>query len=236
MQFYNTFKVGIFFIALLAGLSIFSKSKKPTGSFYEAEYYYVLANSGLPIREKPSPKAAKLYKIPYNTKIKVDKFTGVENTFQGLKNYWAKVTYNGRTGYLFSGFLSRLKGPKYNLRSLKRYAFDTFKQIENTVIKKDAGDHKQQITIFENNISLSITEGFETYGETLFLPGFTYQEAFLIGINLDSRYSKFSYKPDSDQEYFQCFYDPDECIEMGDCLTVATKNSGGIYISIAAGC
>ncbi|MES0492047.1 MAG: SH3 domain-containing protein [Leptospirales bacterium] len=244
MQFVNWCKGGIVLLALLGGLSIFSTEKKPSNSFYEADYYYVLAHSGLSLREQPSSDSLKLKKIPYNTKIVVEKFTDVKNTFQGIKNRWARVRYNGTTGFVFSGFLSRLKGPRYNIRSLQLYAFETFKQIEKTVLTEEGGTAEKQgkfysakkVTKFEKNITFITYFDYENGGEDLYLPNFTFQEAFLIGINLDSRYKKFSYKPDSDNSYWQCFIDSDGCVEKGDCLQLDRSSTGQIFVSISWWC
>ncbi len=221
----------------------------PDKSFYQSSQYFVLAHSGLSVRKQPDSKSEKRGLLPYNATVQVLEFTKVKSTFQGLENYWAKVNFEGKTGYIFSGFLSRLKGPKYDIRSIKDYAFATFRQTEKTHVIEEGGTEerqsdaylKQLITKFEKNIILSEYTGYESFGERLYLPDYTFQEAFLIGVNMDSRYKDFEFKLESDEywkdHYYQCIYGaPDGCVDQGDCLHIETDQEMGLYVAIGGGC
>jgi len=84
-----------------------------TFSFLSAQNFrYVLAPSGLNLRETASTGSAKVTKVPYGGKVKLieESYTGdllVDNIPGGM----AQVSYQGQTGYIFDGYLSQFPAP-----------------------------------------------------------------------------------------------------------------------------
>jgi tetratricopeptide (TPR) repeat protein len=66
---------------------------------------YVRSGNGLVLRTGPSTKSAKLTVIPDGTEIMVLVETDKEETFNGKKGKWLKVSYNIVVGYVFGGFV-----------------------------------------------------------------------------------------------------------------------------------
>lgn len=65
---------------------------------YEPGDYFIWAG-GTNVREKPNTKAKSLGKLDYGTGVKV----------KSIENGWAKVTYKGKTGYIYSSCWSYVK-------------------------------------------------------------------------------------------------------------------------------
>lgn len=73
--------------------------------------YYVLSKNGLNLRKSPSDKSEVLNVVPYNTKIKIlENNSSKKFKVNGFSGTYVKVKYNGIEGYIFSGFLSNLRG------------------------------------------------------------------------------------------------------------------------------
>ncbi|MCB1189712.1 MAG: SH3 domain-containing protein [Leptospiraceae bacterium] len=65
----------------------------------------VNAKSGLVMRERPGQNYKKIAIIPYDSKVMILDHTGPNDEFEGIKGSWVKVDYNGKQGWVFSGFL-----------------------------------------------------------------------------------------------------------------------------------
>ncbi|MFK7948522.1 MAG: SH3 domain-containing protein [Saprospiraceae bacterium] len=81
-----------------------------------SENFYVMATSGLKLREKPNGE--KIMTIPYRAEVErlgTKTFGALEvNELKGfkIKGEWVKVHYKGKDGYVFNGFLTKYKMPK----------------------------------------------------------------------------------------------------------------------------
>lgn len=125
-------------------LSLFAFQPAGAIGFYQpGDTLYIWAVSGLTLRKEASLKAAKLATIPYGTlvvaqnysgdnKVEVEAvpgFTHTQGTFPPvtLKGSFAKVIFQGDTGYVFDGYLSRLPALKYsNHKQEKKPFFEEF--------------------------------------------------------------------------------------------------------------
>ena len=78
-----------------------------TSSFVFNHFMRVTAASGVNLRAAPSSKAAKLLTIPYGTEILAGADDGnlPWETIEGKYTNWWRVSYAGKTGYVFGGFL-----------------------------------------------------------------------------------------------------------------------------------
>lgn len=72
------------------------------------DYYSVIANPGLQMRNRPSLEGERVMLIPFGEKIKVLRKTDLPMKAEGLDGFWYLVEYEGKQGYVFSGFLSRI--------------------------------------------------------------------------------------------------------------------------------
>lgn len=90
------------------------------------EPFTVMALSGLNLREKPN--GDKLVTIPYRAEVeRVGTQTYGAMKVQEIKGYdvkgdWVKVRYKGKEGYVFSGFLTKLKMPE----QVKEYDYEKY--------------------------------------------------------------------------------------------------------------
>ena len=84
---------------------------------------YVVANSGLRLREKADATSAILATIPFGDSLKTDgnnlnyydlveKKSKLLFKFEDIEGYWQKVVYKGKKGYAFTGFLSEFYKPQ----------------------------------------------------------------------------------------------------------------------------
>ncbi|HNX58316.1 MAG TPA: SH3 domain-containing protein [Spirochaetota bacterium] len=67
---------------------------------------YVVAPNGLNIRKKPALSAGKIVLIPYLDKIEVIDKTDTFSDVDGVLDYWLKVRYGNKSGYIFGGYVS----------------------------------------------------------------------------------------------------------------------------------
>ena len=129
---------------------------------------YVIAASGLSLREYNNLKSQKLAVMPYGTKVEVVTLEA-NNTMnvRGIKGGMHQVLYNNKTGFAFSGYLSDLFPPEPGANP-KMYIAD----LQNT------------------HPTASITElvggtaSKPTSTETLLIPTTKWHEAYLIAQKL----------------------------------------------------
>ena len=88
-----------FFILLAFALSVFAQETKPD--------LYVIAKSGLKLREAASLTATPIQTVTFGEKVKwISTDYKKPVTVEGIKGYMAKVSYAGKIGYMFDGFLA----------------------------------------------------------------------------------------------------------------------------------
>ncbi len=88
----------------------------------EPQFLYVIAPSGLSLREYNNLQSEKLARMPYGTKVKV--LTKEENatmTVGGIKGGMHEVEFNHKKGFAFNGYLSKYFPPDRDI-TVKGYA------------------------------------------------------------------------------------------------------------------
>ena len=167
---------------------------------------YVWAASGLSLRREANLNAEKLLSIPYGTPVVVrnDKFTNVADDVRieaapgyimndsvsaavYLTGRFAKVTYQGKTGYLFDGYLSKLPPMQYqtqkhrdgtiekNFEDFSTYAKRTFGILEEF---RDSASYSR---IYKNGMTeICYYPGEEENDVWVTLPNLGWEEVFLI--------------------------------------------------------
>jgi len=82
-------------------LSLCSKSR---GKIFKKGY--VIAKSGLLLREGPGLKSRPFQKISFTSEVDVIANSEVIEIINNLKGSWLKITYKGKTGYIFSRYIA----------------------------------------------------------------------------------------------------------------------------------
>lgn len=130
------------------------------------ETYYVLASSGLRMRNEPSLKSEKLDVVAYGEKVQIDLNDVSEQSVvsNGLKGQMVKTYYKDQEGYMFKGYLSSIPVPEEK-QSIAEYAHQLNKK----------------------GFSAKFDSVEEELGaeDILSIPALNLQEAFLIGQRLD---------------------------------------------------
>ena len=177
---------------------------------HSSDSLYVWALSGLNMRATPDLKGKKIMTIPFGKKVKVEHFYGKELTIQVIKPYvngktnydgfkmkgfWSKVSYQNKSGYVFSGYLSALPLVEVELKEtkngnqklvskedIKQWAEQNF-GILNTIERYDSlNEHRMKRHIYANGIVI-IEESGKCHGQKIIIPNVTYNEIFLL-VNL----------------------------------------------------
>ncbi|MFT6150033.1 MAG: hypothetical protein ACJAUH_002730 [Saprospiraceae bacterium] len=135
--------------------------------------YYVLAASGLRMREGTSLDSEKMNVAEYGKKVNVIIDPQSESILvSGIKGRMLETSYNDKKGYMFGGYLSSIPVPKKS-QNMKNYA----KQLQQkgydaTYEYQDEKDDEEA--------------GFVYMREIMTIPAKSFQEAFLIGKQLNS--------------------------------------------------
>lgn len=85
------------------------------------QFYYeigdtltITAKSGLNMRDSASIISNKLSKIQFGEKVIAKNLPKNRDEFDGITGSWIEIEYNGEKGYVFSGFVTKAKIPKYD--------------------------------------------------------------------------------------------------------------------------
>ena len=85
-----------------------SKPDTQTTNSDTKTYKYVIAKSGLKLREATDTKSKVLTTIPFNTQVEVIGEQEGEEVTKGKPTTWFQITYEGIEGFAYGGFLSDL--------------------------------------------------------------------------------------------------------------------------------
>ena len=111
---------------LLLLISLASLSSSAIDVYSEGDELFVLATSGLRMREAPI-NGSSVTTIPYGEEVKILKIEAYDlreefrRTYDGISVTWPKVEYKGKVGYVFDGFLCRLPAPKLENTEFYQY-------------------------------------------------------------------------------------------------------------------
>lgn len=167
---------------------------------------YVWAASGLSLRREASLSAEKMLSIPYGTPIiaQSDKFTNVADDIRVeaapgytmndsvsaavyLTGRFAKVTYQGKTGYLFDGYLSKWPPMRYETIKYRdgtsRRAFEDFSAYARRTfgVLHEWQDSASYSYIYKNGVTeIRNFLAEEDLEDRVVLPSFSWEEVFLI--------------------------------------------------------
>lgn len=132
------------------------------------QFLYVTAPSGLSLREFNNLNSERMAKMAYGTKIKVIKAEKKATmTVAGIKGSMHEVEFNHKTGFAFTGYLSKFFPPERDI-SAKGYAADLKVLFPKVSFTESTGG----------------TVSAPTSTETLMLPTTAWHEAFFVGQRL----------------------------------------------------
>lgn len=213
--------------------------------------YYILAPSGISLREKPNLKSKKIEVIPYNHKITIIEVTNYKTTISGISSKWIKTVYKNKIGYIFAGFLSRCKGPKLNSKSLKDYILYNYGKLPKAVLKhsKSSRDSEgfleEKKYIINDNITYTEFTAYESTGSRINFKNSSFQEVFLLMICLDTRYKNktMKFREGYSSRKIIVEYATKELEELSECIlhffdmvTIYQEKDGSITIKTPIGC
>lgn len=170
-------------VLFLLSLSVIAK---PVVSYKVGDNLYVLAKSGLNLRDKPSKNGRFLQTVAFGTIARVRQMTDKEYDVDGIPGYWVKVMADDREGYLFDGYLSSYPPPVSELPSKSN---PTLKQYADKYLPKGT-------KVTESTDDTMVTTS------TLTLPLARMEEAYLLGICFIYNFDKYKYPRKSDKVKF----------------------------------
>ncbi len=168
---------------------------------------YVWAGNGLNLRAAPHTSAKIIGKIPFtdfvicqSSKTEVDYLKQAEyvadkvtispekTNILDLHGNWAKVIFDGKTGYVFDAYLSKLS--PVALPEQERSLLDFFATIEQPtyILKKEALDEfGEDKILFSNGAYMKQCYYPAGFSYRIMIPDFTKEEAFLLIRYIDDK-------------------------------------------------
>lgn len=89
----------------------------------------VIAPSGVNLRDSSAAAADKIAVIPFGQVVIAQSHYEGRDEFENRKGSWMRVKYGDREGYLFSGFLTRMRVPAFNTDELDCYYLTWFERF-----------------------------------------------------------------------------------------------------------
>lgn len=129
-------------IFLLLAATLYSADIYAIGYYSWSDTLNVFALSGLRLRDKPG--GAVIATAPYGSKITMQEQQPNDrrDTIENIPGHWAKAVWQGKEGYVFDGFLSRLPAPDAGLNTLEAYCDRFFRFREDPPVSDvEAEDH-----------------------------------------------------------------------------------------------
>jgi len=226
-----------FYLKLLFALlftSVVVLAQKSFSDLYKpGDKLYVYSREGLSLREEADPKGKLILVASYGDEVTVvaDSKPRIAFTSSNIPGAWVKVKYHDLSGYLFNGFLSRLKPmpvttPDTELEAFKMYLKDQFKLQKETKTPPASMYVEYDKLELANGVSYEhkIYEGGASITTKFPVTSFTFQEVFLL--------ARIAYP-----EFFtekKCDYKVDqmEC-ELNESTSLALKKDGDFFVVLS---
>jgi hypothetical protein len=157
--------------------------------FSPLEYYNVTANAGLNLRATPgNGTVLKTLQLGDRVEILEDLDSlGYAQTIDYVPGNWIKVSHNGTTGYVFSGYLSRLPAP------LNANEYSTYLSVSQSFRN-----------YLQNNFTVEATN-YNIIGSTIGEVE-EYYEGGAILKKVDTEYDSFIYSQIPDTQIFEIYH------------------------------
>lgn len=207
------------------------------------EHLYVYAVTGLKLREKPNTRSEIKDTIPYGKKVRIlDYNTGIRDTIiSGLKGKFIKAKYKDLEGWLFSGYLSKIKPPSLADRWLTFYDYleEKHKRKGSETIVKVPSIHDTSYLKTGRFQKYSDDIEFYDFGEDcaheerMVFKECSVQEGFLFLTTFHLQYRNVSLGvpgiKDCEKEYCETEIEPNTEYQYNRMLSVKKDSSGNIF-------
>lgn len=171
----------------------FSLNLSAIGTYTTTDELYVLAPSGLKLRSTPDGDNV-LTNVPYGTKVKPLENRNTSTPVKvvdGITGYWAKVSFGGKTGYVFDGYLSFMPAPAAEVKNLLDYCTKAFKKETDKLLTSFSGcfgpdsddmgsSHVQLFSLNKRRVVYTEYSGYESFQETIVIDNISMEEAFAL--------------------------------------------------------
>ncbi|HAS44380.1 MAG TPA: hypothetical protein DCS93_28135 [Microscillaceae bacterium] len=202
--------------ALFCACITFALHATPNHSKSNAvKYYYVLAPSGLNLRQTASTSSKKIARLPYGAQVNY--LAGVPSQMimvDNIKGGMAKVSYQGKVGYVFEGYLSKFVAPKKYIE-VKKYA---------QILRKSG----LQVMTETGNKDY---DGYQQFNNAIHIPTQSWTEAFIVAKQLFGIPAKLHF-PDRGSAVKQKIDNPDKKSYAWTDQMVVNRTSNGQLKSI----
>ena len=149
----------------------------------------VIAFSGLKLRTSPNMNGKVITVIPFGESVEIQEKQDSSVTIEWLEGTWAKVDFEGQTGYVLDAFLTHLPLPMndYELSQgdydisfpLLSWVEHNFKMVSKTDTIENY-NHDKIVQHFENGITVSRKEGQHAFEVKVRIPGIRLGDAYNI--------------------------------------------------------
>lgn len=112
--------------------------------FRVGETATVFSVNGLKLRAKPDIKSDSVALLRYGEKVKITEITYQTSVIDHRLGRWLEVSYTGKTGYLFTGYLTKLPLPKINWKKHNCIDEISFSQWITQIQKNDTVIHESE--------------------------------------------------------------------------------------------
>ncbi len=161
---------------------------------------FAYAATGLKLRSGPSMDSEMITKIKYGDSVIVinDETKTKTLKIDGLKGAFVKVRYNDTIGFVYSGYLSHFKAPKFTERwiEINDYLIQTYGKQSKKTLKREP--HPYDSTKLYFGLQFSPEIEYYDFGsdcganERLVVKGLSVQEAFLFLSTFNWNYRQLS--------------------------------------------
>jgi hypothetical protein len=161
-----------------------------------SEAYYIFTKTSLNLRAQGDKNSASLGQIPRGSQLKVLEKSGNSETIEGMAGNWWKVEVDGKTGFMFSAYISRYKPSPKECYAISNYLNDIYGEIKegNSNLVRYKHEKNKACDIMDEMESCKATEDFElksgvsgklTFGhewmnEEISFPGMADTEGYLL--------------------------------------------------------
>ncbi|WGZ90444.1 MAG: SH3 domain-containing protein [Candidatus Thiocaldithrix dubininis] len=102
-------------------------------------WYKALAKPNLVVRLTPSVTGEKMGNVPVDGKVNVIATTGKADSIGGREGQWVKIQWQGKEGYVFSAFISKLSSNSES--STRKPSKSTSKTLSGKIAAYECGDN-----------------------------------------------------------------------------------------------
>ena len=142
----------------------------------------MFSENGLSLRKAPRSNAEKIGSIPYGQRVTIHSTSKKSIEIEGLRGKWTRVSWQGKTGWVFDAYLADLPLPE-KCSTLQNYAARHFGiPIGKRTWTRRAppSGHGIEATLYRDGREYRRLSGYEFHGEELLLPRASLYAGYVI--------------------------------------------------------